>query len=170
MTVDEINKKLVEKYGCDLYNNPKFRIVWTSSQTEKRKGTFNEFYGSIFVRQVTGIREVPKYPFAKERWVLEGISPNPYSEEVDSKLSYEPLWVFQDKDGNFLMPVWRAIELIIYSLQNPEKLTPGQMDAKDEEKFKEEVEFFDNYLAGDSTWIGNALATREAVFIPTKES
>lgn len=168
MTIDEINQKLIDRYGKDLYGNPKYRVVWSNGQTEKRVGVFNEFYGKIFIRQVSGLREVRKYPYIQDRWVLEKSFPNPYRDEVESNITFEPIWTFSDFQGNYVYPEWRAIELLIYWLENPVKLTPGQLDSIEEDKFLKEIDYFENYLAGDS-WIQNALATREAIVVPNKE-
>lgn len=165
MTIQEINKKLEDYYGKDLYGNPKFRLSWSNFQVEKRKGTFNEFSGDLFVRQTTGVKEVKKYPYIDSRWVLEIISPNPY-DDVDTKLSYEPLWVFQNAHGDYVEPIWRAVNFVITCYLNPQKLTPGQIESEDEREFAKEVLYFENLLAGESSWVSNALITGEGVVVP----
>lgn len=165
MDVKDINKRLLDLYGKDLYGNPRFRIVWSDSQTEKRSGTFNVWYGKIFVRKEVGIREVPKYTYINSKWVLEQISPNPY-EDVDAKLSYEPLWVFQDKKGNPLQPVWSAVEIILYSLFNPQKLTPGQLKEQEEKEFAKQIQDFEDQLSGETSYLASMLANKEAVVVP----
>ena len=67
-----LNNWLRESYGRTVTGKTKFRIVWSEDITEHRKGQFNEFYGKIFLRTIIGIRELPKYNYIHNRYILEG--------------------------------------------------------------------------------------------------
>ena len=144
----EINQYLKDNYGTTLEGHPKFRVVWSGNLTEKRFGTFNEHTeGGIFLREVTGVQTVPKYPFSSDRWVLEhfeGLDDTTQKELVENKYSYEPLYVFQDAKGNFL-PLKRDIcEIIVFFWMNRHlyKKTPYEREAEYElmeEKKKEKM-------------------------------
>jgi hypothetical protein len=145
-----LNRRLKDKYGT-ISDHARYRIVWSTTETEKRKGRFNDFYGPIFLRTVEGIREVPKYPFYKDRWVLEmytGISY--FTSEVVDHNGYEPLFVF-DNNGKYLDPVWRAVEFILYRANSPVKRSAS--DIADEDRAKEEAEerYFFDYLTDMDT-------------------
>lgn len=96
-----LNKYLEETYGKTIEGFPLFRLVWTTDQLEKRLGTFRDFSDhscEIFLREVTEVREVPKYPFAMDRWALEVIKPVEKEYGImDAKYTYEAFYFFQDK-------------------------------------------------------------------------
>lgn len=102
-----LNKYLQDTYGTTVDNKALFRLTWTTGITEFRHSIFEDYYGEIFLREVKETREVLKYPYAQDRWVLEKIKlidgnsralglldPNPYI--------YDAIYTFQDKQGNFL--------------------------------------------------------------------
>src|SRR5437899_6176000 len=105
--VDLINEKL-SLCGKNEYGDPIFRCVFSDDQIEKRKGTFNEYYGKIFVRTVVGIEEVRKYPWIRKRWIIErwasgGLAYHP-DLDTDKNGVYVCVYVFQDSNGNYLSP------------------------------------------------------------------
>jgi hypothetical protein len=66
------------------------------------------------------VRQVPKYPYAKNCFVLEKfayIGQQPELVNV-SGYSYEPIWVFQDAKGQPQELLWEAVEALIYKLMN----------------------------------------------------
>ena len=123
-TVDLINKEL-KNYGSNIYGDPIFRCVFSDEQVENRKGTFNEFYGKIFLRTVTKIKEVNKYPWIKRRWLIERWASGSLAYhpdlETDRNGVYICVYVFQDKYGQYLPPVLWAAELVVKTLLNPKK-------------------------------------------------
>lgn len=116
-----INGEL-KKLGVNTYNEPIWRLVWSQDQLEKRFGEFNEFYGRIFLRSFTGVREVSKYPHIVNKWILERWFAGEkayHPDNVESNRgSYEPIYVFADKDNNSLPLNMRVCEIVISSWEN----------------------------------------------------
>lgn len=133
-------------YGADT---PKYRVSWTTGQTEKRfikdRNVFSD--SGLFLRTESGVFAVAKYPYDKDRWVLEKAVPVPSGYDVvDCNYSYEPLFIFKDKDGNFLPLERQAVVMLIFFHENPDvtKLTPEQMaDMEKKIEAKEVMEFED---------------------------
>lgn len=142
--VEIINQRLLS-FGKTLNNRPKWRVVWSDDQLEKRTGIFNEFVTGIFIRTKVGTFEVPKYPYIKERWILERYVPPEYSynpEIPDSRNgSYEPLFPFEDGDGNPLPLNIKACEFIVRMAESPRsKMNENEIKAHLEKKEALEVE------------------------------
>jgi hypothetical protein len=130
--VSIINKRLVDVFGKELNGRPRFRVAFSDDEKEKRVGTFDEFHGKIFLRQFFGVREVPKYSYIKMRWVLEKSAWNP-EKEIMNHNGFEPVYVFQDKDKNYLMPIYKVCEVIIHGLfrKTPKTVMEDQTEKED---------------------------------------
>jgi len=117
--INTINRQLRELYGIDtISTNVIFRVVWSNDQFERRFGEWNDYdKNDILIRTVTEARYVPKYPFNKDRYVLERLVIVPETnrtELCDLKSSYEPLWVFQNLDDDtYLAPRIDICQFII---------------------------------------------------------
>ena len=170
--INKMNKTLKESYGSTLAGNQIFRIVWSTKELEKRIGEFNEFYGPIFLRTLRGMREVPKYPFVKDRWVLERFLPPElaYTPEIPSSAhgTYEPVYVFETESGEFL-PLNFEVALTIIGMLLAPKLTPqarmSQLKEEDEKKDKEELKYYQDYLHGEGHTLWQ-LHSKEAILNP----
>lgn len=139
-----LNRHLKDAYGTTLDGLPKFRVVNTHNLTEKRFGTFNEHTeGGIFLREVKGIQEVPKYPFIRDRWILEHLvtynDKSVISKECDVKFGYECLYVFQDKDGNQLPLNKNAADVVVYFFLNRHNHKRAAHEILAEEEKKEDA-------------------------------
>lgn len=97
--LEVINKRLLDNYGRGVAELPSYRVVWSSNEREVRT---NVFLGTKM--------ETEKYPMFPDCWILEHPQPNLLNEELDVRVSYEPLWVFAPE----LDADWEAIEKIIY--------------------------------------------------------
>ena len=148
-----INQRLKDIYGYSPLDGTKakYRVVWSTGLTEKRHGTFNDYYGHIFVRSVVATREVPKYPYDKDRWVLERYIRTGDRPELDGTDHYEPMWTLKDAEGGFLPLNWKAIEIIVNALETPLKASPLAM-LEEAEKKKDEAQ-----LARDIDFIGDMM-------------
>jgi len=163
------NAILAERFGTDLLNNPNYRLSWSTKETEIRRGNFPIGNTGILSTEKEN-REVPKYPFFKDRWVLEKKCELPPTPELPVAAmhgySYEPIFVFQDSHGNYLEPVWRAIELLVYSaIRGPEQVfnTSRTEDASKEEANAKDIQYFEDVLQEESPYLPTMLHNREAV-------
>lgn len=102
-----LNKFLEDTYGTTIYGKPLFRLLWSTGVTEKRKSRFTDFHDDLLIRDVIEERIVLKYPMAQDRWVLERIHFfDKHAKELgllsDENFSYEEVYTFQDRKGDFL--------------------------------------------------------------------
>lgn len=175
-SIYDLNRQLINEYGRDISNNlPKFRIVWTSTQKEKRYEEFAVFdeSGNHYLRTETGVHEVDKYgPTQQDMWVLERLLPtagNPYLEMV-TKYSYEPVWIFGigKSDRN---PVWRAVKLLCNNALNggdPNRVnkSPRDLEREEEQRMAKEKELFKTILQDDSPYLAGCIRDGQAVVVP----
>lgn len=145
-----INELLEVRYGKDeIRNKARYRLVWSTNQTEFRHGTYEVFQGHIYIRTETGTIEVPKYPHFPNCYLLENFVFAPIAEIPESKNGhYESIYAFQTPDGDALEPLFRVCELVIFAQQNPYK--PGELLAlltkRDQDLFDKEVKYFEDKL------------------------
>jgi hypothetical protein len=114
-----LNKYLEDTYGRTVDGKVLFRLIWSTGVTEFRKSRFIDFSGDLQIRDVIETREVLKYPFAQDRWVLERIKlidkkAREFGLVSDENYSYEEIYVFQDREGNFLPLNREALEAAMY--------------------------------------------------------
>jgi len=174
--VEILNKRLVEHFGVAWNDWAIWRIVWSEDQLEKRFGTYNDFTSEgIFIRTVTEWREVPKYrQWIQNKFVLEQLTaiPEINKDELGNKISYEPIWVFEDANGNALPAKWEAAKLVIdslYAAMHNESLGPKYVDPMinmTPEVREEELARLQTELFGNETDIGDALAHKQAIVVP----
>lgn len=171
--VKDINVRL-KRFGKNLMGDSLFRLVWSDEQHEKRIGTYNEFYGSIFLRTTSGCLEVPKYPYLKKRWVLERwFPPNlVYDLSIPDSVrgSYEPVYVFESGGGGYLEPNWKVVEIVISQIESKAKgfvERKSELEDLDEKKEEGEVQGIEDKI-GISP-IEFALRNKEAVSLSKKE-
>lgn len=117
--LEQVNKHLIDHFGTTVTNKPLFRLIWSTGITEYRFSEFTDFYGDLFIRTVKEVREVLKYPFAQDRYILERLSLiHPKSAELglrtDLKEDYTEVYTFQDKQGNPLPVTIDMVETAIY--------------------------------------------------------
>lgn len=139
--IGEMNIQLKKYFGYD-FDRPKYRIAWANHQEEDRCGTYNEFYGPLFLRTVTGFKRVFKYPMFKNRYIFERILFYPQKEVIGSENgTYESVYCFQDKDNNYLPPLLDKAMIIAKFLEAP-KVKLSESDYKEFERleFEKEVE------------------------------
>ena len=162
-----INERLELYYGHELDGRPRYRVVWSTHQQERRVGEFNEFYGEIFLRSFTGMKDVPKYPYDADRWVIEKLFYIPNPEIIAEKPgSYEPIYVLKDGLGQFLPLNWKAVELVVnYAEKKPVgiKLTDSDWSDQEKEEIESETEYFADRLADDGR--SPLFAFEESAFI-----
>lgn len=168
--LNDINEKLALYFGVELDGRPRYRVVWANDQREKRCGEFNEFYGPLFLRTAFGVKEVPKYPQFKDRYILERLLFGPGLKEIidSDKGIYEAIWWFVDKDGNYLPPNLQVCTIIIRHLEAPKEKRTEKDDIRDEDKARQkEIEYFTDYLndVGPSVLFYPSETGKQGVFI-----
>jgi len=178
-TVSSINNQLIDLFGIDtLTGAPIWRVAWSEDQLEKRYGTYDDYTSSgIYLRTVTEVREVPKYrQWIKEKYVVERLTliPDVSKEDLPTeKLSYEPMYVFEDVRGRYLPPKLEAAKFVIDSIyaamgksslakyKDPDNCTEAEM-----ENTRDRIAQLQEELFGDETTIGDALAHKEGIIVP----
>lgn len=172
-----INTRLRDLYGrCEPEGLSNFRVVWSEDQLEKRKMTHSD--GGLLLLNPE-VREVPKYrQWIQTKYILERLTIISEYVETDlvERLSYEPVFVFEDKHGNALAPLWSAIHFIVENLLHAEhhvgyvKYKDPNADPTDaKEREFERIETLKNDLFGNETEIGDALAHKEGISVPNRE-
>jgi hypothetical protein len=103
-----------------LTDKPMFKLVWSDDQYELRTGNFREFLGDIFVREVKKTERTLKYNYLSEMWILEQWFPPDvsFNEELPESIhgSFEPLYVFADKNNTPLPLKLDVVQFIIRTL------------------------------------------------------
>lgn len=174
--IEEINKVLADQYGIDSdTGRAVYRIAYCDDQFEKRHGTWTDVTSEgIFVRQVTETRETQKYPWLKDRYILENLvllTDDQMGELPVSRFSYEPIWIFEDKEQNYLPPALLPCQFVIDTILAVKgksnlaryKDTTERMLEEQETRRKQIYEG----LFGDETSVGDALAHGEGVSVPS---
>jgi len=177
--IDDINTNLLRDYGRELDGRASFRIVWSDDQLEKRR-----------VKNINGVellfeevREMLKYDYIKGRYILERIvnvmELDPETDLVE-KMPYEVLWVFMDRRGDYLPPRTDACRLVIDQLlvnmdssdlhgayKDSSGIYKKYNDPEDSEEVREaKIQEMEDYLFGDETPVGDALAYKSGVTVP----
>lgn len=138
-------------------NKANYRVIWSEDSTEKRNGP-NE--PEIML----------KYGYIKDRYILEGYnSANKKNPELAQSDGYEPIWVFQDKDGKYLPPELWACQFIIDQLRNftppPKRTEKMDFNAEQELVQKEAIKTESDLKDQGSSEIGMQFRYGEAVDI-----
>jgi hypothetical protein len=173
-----INSQLRSRYGISTDDKqPIFRIVWSNDQLEKRKSKFTPNGIELLFPE---IQEFKKYEIigVVDKWVLERLVlvPEIQQDELGVKVSYEPIWVFQDKDGNPLPPFLDACLLVVntlYAALGKKSLRPYIDEEGTAEAKEARIDKLSEELFGNETSTGDALAHKSGVSLtgPTfKES
>jgi hypothetical protein len=152
----ELINKFLSKFGT-IPNEPKkplFRLVWTDEQIELRRGTYNIYYGDVFLRTETGVLTVPKYPHLKGRYIIERWYPPEiyFTPELPESVNggYEVKFIFEDKNYNRLPLRMRVVEILINSWMKPDPSMLARMsrdkqlaEDKEKESYNKDIEEMD---------------------------
>lgn len=174
-----INQFLTSKYGLSLDGKPRFRVVFSEDLKEHRKGLFSEL--AVFEE----IREVPKYSFIKNRYILEvytlaypgifGRAIRAKEEIVMSGDGYEPLRVFETKKKVYLRPDIEICEYIcnqwseLVTRPAARRLNEKKATSEDVELMSKETARFFDILNQEDSDIIHQFRDKEALLLPGKE-
>ncbi len=157
-TIEKINYWLERDFGKWEDGQPRFRVVWANDQREMRRTEYTDEGIQLLHPE---IRELPKYQHCWGFYVLEQLSVVPPGSDILTKLSYEPLWVFRDKDDKYLPPRYEVARIVIdamYARKN--EFRPVEKEDSEEvlRKRKAELTKVEQDLFGNNTPVGDALA------------
>lgn len=145
-----INRRLKDRFGTEFNGKQRFRIVWSDAQQEKRFGVFIDWHGPIFVREVSEVREVPKYQFIKHRWVIEKYFHVHQPEIFDApNKGYEAIYPFEDRFGRPLQVLEEVVMNICYFAMNgrfENKKTDSDVREAEIKKRKAEINAFEQQI------------------------
>jgi hypothetical protein len=118
MTEAQRLNKWLETQGKSIDGHVLYRLIWSDKVYEHRHGLYRDFTESgLFLREVKETRLVRKYNYINERWILEKWAPGNLTahKELPDALGgdYIPVYVFEDKKGNYLPPTEKVLQLIL---------------------------------------------------------
>lgn len=175
--IKTLNQRLKDNFGRFENGEAIWRIVFSDDQLEKQHGTFREYDQSgNFIREYQGVKEVKKYEWIRGKYLLERYTPVPFQnkyELVEAKVSYEPVWVFEDKNGSPLPPIWDVIEIVIQDIHRKAMQAVGiRVPYKDPEAVQDpeakllRTDKLVEELFGNETPVGDALSHKYGVTVP----
>lgn len=166
-TIQVLNQRLKDYFGLFDGLQANYRIVWSDDQYENRRVAFTPEGLELIHPE---IREVRKYSYIRERFLLEKLISvaEMQTEELIDKLSYECIWNFEDHNGFPLPPKWEAIELIINTIhKNMGKKIIYREPEKTPESEKARVDKLVEDLFGNETPVTDALSYGSGVVVPS---
>jgi hypothetical protein len=170
--IESINRQLVDLFGVDtVTGQPMYRVVFSEDEYEMRK-TDRTKDGFILLTP-TFVR-APKYSqWIHAKYILESLVgvPDIHQDEILTKTSYEPLWVFEDDNGNALPPVIQACKFVVDIVRaaTGKKSLAKYVDeeAKNPEEEREKrINLLSEQLFGDESNLMGRTITGEAVIVP----
>jgi hypothetical protein len=171
-SIEVLNDRLLNLYG-KFENVPAWRIVYSEDQFEKRLTWFTD---EGFALLTPVMKLLPKYKqWLHNCYVLERAMPVPITnqKELTELISYEPVWSFVDKNNNSLPPKWEVIEIVIRSIYQASAMAVGAKykDPENDEPIAakaERIAKIEEELFGNESYVGDALAHKQAVVVPNK--
>ena len=171
-SIETLNQRLIDFFGIDANTGqPIFRIVWANDQTEKRLVQETDYGLQLLYPEV---REVKKYPYLKDFYVLERLVVVP---EIDldelptSKLSYEPLWTYCNDKRESVPPIWDATKFVVDTLyaalgkKSLAKYVDSEKNTTKEGRDQRIIEL-QQELFGNETETADALRYKEGIVVP----
>jgi len=176
--LEQLNEKLVSIFGRALTGQPRFRIVFSDGEREKRKGNFDIFgdNGYYLRTEYNTVKEVLKYATNRGRFILERYTLEPYGEwpanpppqDVLNYNGYEPFYVFAWVEAR-PVPPWEALQFIIGTNMFQEvpliELLKEYEEKKDEKYYAKAMDILDEL----SPYLPGMLHDGEAVVVPDME-
>lgn len=180
--VDIVNNWLKNKYGIDIIQGlPIWRVVWAADQVEKQYDTFEDHTPSgIFIREVTEVREIKKYPHVTDLHILERLVLVPEHQQenlVGAKISYELIFNFWNKHGEYLPPKIEVCEFVIDTVLAAEHAAKGgrggmrkYTDETNEEflnKQRKRIEEITEYIWGEDAAFHDDIRSGSGILMPS---
>lgn len=171
--IEALNARLIDHFGIAWNGWAIFRIVWSEDQFENRLTEYDDKGNKLIFPE---IRWLPKYKqYISDKYLIERLVSVPQVNQADlvDKISYEPLFTFEDGFGNPLPPSWEASKFVIDTVlaaQGESSMYAKYVDPdKDNPKEKrlERIEKLEQELFGNETSVGDALAYKQGVTVPS---
>lgn len=171
-SIESINKRLLDEYGSDISSNkPKFRVVFSDSQYENRIMTHTDKGFELVHPEVCF---VPKYKqYISHRYILERLTPVIGETDLLEKISYEPVWTFQDKNSHYLPPWFEGCRFIIENIlmnMAVKNYYAKYKDIMSKEQYLEDIKKMEDELFGNETTVGDHLAYRTGIVVPGSQT
>jgi hypothetical protein len=171
-SIESINEKLLNEYGTEFGNAPRFRIVFSEDQYEKR---WTDCTDEGFELLTPEVRLLPKYKqYIREKYILERLIPVVGETDLITKVSYEPAWVFQDKHGNYLPPFYEGckhvIECIFSAIDKAGTFTKYKDKNISPEERLVEIKKVEDQLFGNETDLTDNLHYGSGIVVPGNET
>lgn len=168
LQLNELNRRLENKYGWFLSTHPSWKVIWSNDAREYRRGIFRDFTPEgIFVREVEETRLLQKYFYIKDKYVLERAL-------IDGEtVKFEPMWTFEDANGNALEPKFVACVFIIDTVYDAmaHKRVPEKHPLSDPktapEVRKAEIDAMVKELYGNESHAADKLSIQEGIVVPS---
>lgn len=175
--VRKMNNRLKMFYGLDVsFNVPRYRVVWSDDETEKRMGTYTKTTeAGIYLGVETGMREIRKYWYLKPCFILERlviIENRDQFAVVQKPYTYEPMLPFisPPPEENQLPLDWKPLHFAIQAYINRSK-APEKTDldflAEDALAKKKEEDYIRDSMNNGN--IIDSLQTGEGVSLAGKK-
>ena|SRR5438067_1592712 len=166
--IDYINKRLISEFGLEFNGQPRWRVVFSDDQYEKR---WTEFTDEGFQLLCPEVRLLPKYKhYLKGVYILERLVPVSKPTDLVEKISYEAAWVFLDHNRNYLPPFFDGCKFVIESVYSAISKKGNHVKYKDVKMSSEEKELelikIQNKLFGNETSTTDSLHYKEGVVNP----
>lgn len=167
--VDIINDQLISLYGIDtLTGKPMWRVSWSNDQYEKR---LTEYTDSGLQLLIPEVRELPKYQWVKDRWILERLCLIPdinIGELPTERQSYECMFPFENAfTGEALPPNLQAAKFVVDTVyaamgkksmrryiddedKNPVQVKEERINKLQEELFGDESSLLGRTITGEA--------------------
>ena len=152
--VDVFNTRLADTYGRDDLKRPRFRLVFSEDEYEKRIGNFK---GQI------GIELAKKYTYIKSKWVMEYLIDCP--DEINT---YEPFFVFQTKNEEALPVSWKALQKLVFMWLHREDENIHDTTPTEAEMMDTTYKHFLEVISGEEGHLANSFGAGEAIILPGK--
>jgi len=167
--IEQINQRLIDEFGLETDGRPRFRVVFSEDQFEKRLTSFTDEGLELLFPEV---RELPKYrQYIHAKYLMERLVPVLGETDLVTKTSYECAWVFQDKIGNYLPPRFDACKFVAEALFSAISKAGNHTKYKDPNISAEardaELNNMIDMLFGNETATGDALAYGSGVSLST---
>lgn len=174
--IETINKRLLDFFGKFDTGEANWKLVWSEDMTEKR---LMEYTDSGILLLTPEVREVKKFGYIHNRYVLCQLVPVPEMnrpELVDMKVSYEPIWTFEDNFGNPTPPKWEIMLIVINNIFDslskrghtaPYKMPETEHNTTEGMKYRADKLY--EAMFGNETKLGDALGLDTAVGYGTRQ-